>query len=98
MRLPVNWTGRFLFQVNGGNEGMVNNSPACQKAFDIKALQCQGDKTDACLSGKQATALQKVFAGPVNSKGEQLSSDWPWDPGVSASATGLGTWRAWRLH
>ncbi|MEO7644362.1 MAG: tannase/feruloyl esterase family alpha/beta hydrolase [Burkholderiaceae bacterium] len=84
--------------LDGLVDGMVNNSPACQKAFDIKALQCQGDKTDACLSGKQVTALQKVFAGPVNSKGEQLYSDWPWDAGVSASATGFGTWRAWKLQ
>lgn len=84
--------------LDGLVDGMVNNSPACQKVFDIKALQCQGDKTDACLSSKQVTALQKVFAGPVNSKGEQLYSDWPWDAGVSASATGFGTWRAWKLQ
>ena len=32
--------------LDGLVDGMVNNSPACQKAFDIKALQCQVDKAD----------------------------------------------------
>jgi len=84
--------------LDGLADGMVNNLPACQKAFDIKALQCAGDKNAQCLSAPQVTALQKVFAGPVNSKGEQLYSDWPWDAGVGASQIGFGSWRAWKLQ
>jgi len=84
--------------LDGLVDGMVNNLPACQKAFDIKALQCSGDKTAQCLSQPQVTALQKVFAGPVNSKGEVLYSDWPWDAGVGASQIGFGSWRSWKLQ
>lgn len=84
--------------LDGLLDGMVNNLPACQKAFDIKALQCSGDKTAHCLSRPQVEALQKVFAGPVNSKGEPLYSDWPWDAGVGASQIGFGSWRAWKLQ
>lgn len=84
--------------LDGLVDGMVNNLPACQKVFDIKALQCVAGKTGQCLSQPQVTALQKVFAGPVNSKGEQLYSDWDWDAGVGASQIGFGSWRAWKLQ
>ncbi len=84
--------------LDGVVDGMVGNLPACQKAFDLKALQCTGAKTGDCLSAPQVTALTKVFAGPVNSKGEKLYSDWPWDAGVGASQIGFGSWRAWKLQ
>ncbi|HSV54741.1 MAG TPA: tannase/feruloyl esterase family alpha/beta hydrolase [Burkholderiaceae bacterium] len=84
--------------LDGLADGMVDNLPACQKAFDLKALQCSGAKNAQCLSGPQVTALQKVFAGPANSKGEPLYSDWPWDAGVGASQIGFGSWRAWKLQ
>jgi poly(3-hydroxybutyrate) depolymerase len=84
--------------LDGLADGMVGDMPACQKAFDIQALQCSGAKTAQCLSAPQVTALRKVFAGPVNSKGERLYSDWPWDAGVGASQIGFGSWRAWKLQ
>ncbi len=84
--------------LDGLADGLVNNLPACQKAFELKALQCSGEKTAQCLSAPQVSALQKVFAGPVNSKGERLYSDWPWDAGVGASQIGFGSWRAWKLQ
>ena len=84
--------------LDGLVDGMVNNLAACQKAFDIKALQCTAGKTAQCLSAPQVIALQKVFSGPVNSKGEQLYADWPWDAGVGASQIGFGSWRSWKLQ
>ncbi len=84
--------------LDGLADGMVNNLPACQAVFDIKALQCTGAKDASCLSAAQVGALQKVFSGPVNSKGERLYSDWPWDAGVGASQIGFGSWRAWKLQ
>lgn len=84
--------------LDGLADGMVNNLPACQAAFDIRALQCSGAKDASCLSAPQVDALQKVFNGPVNSKGERLYSDWPWDAGVGASQIGFGSWRAWKLQ
>ena len=84
--------------LDGLVDGMVHNLPACQAAFDVKALQCSGAKNAQCLSSAQVGALQKVFAGPVNSKGEKLYSDWPWDAGVGASQIGFGSWRSWKLQ
>ncbi len=93
--------GKVLDQcdaLDGLVDGMVNNLPACQAAFDVTALQCRGDKTPQCLSSPQITALRQVFAGPVNSKGEALYADWPWDSGVGALQTGFGSWRSWKLE
>ena len=98
MKLVAEKVLEKLYALDGRADGMVNNLPACQKAFDLKTLQCSGDKTAQCLSQPQVTALQKVFAGPVNSKGEVLYSDWPWDAGVGASQIGFGSWRAWKLQ
>ena len=47
MRLPAEWNGRFLHQVNGGNDGVV-----------VPAL---GDKADALASGGR-TPLARGFA------------------------------------
>jgi hypothetical protein len=41
----------------------------------------------------QVSALQRAFAGPRNSKGEALYSDWSWDAGI-----GSGNWRFWKLE
>lgn len=87
--------------LDGLADGMVADLPACQKAFDIQALQCVGGQTGAagsCLSAAQVAALTKVFAGPRNSKGEALYSDWPWDAGIGASQIGFGSWRSWKLE
>jgi poly(3-hydroxybutyrate) depolymerase len=98
MRLVANAVLDKCDALDGLADGMVNNLPACQKAFDIRALQCKGDKGAQCLSAAQVTALDKVFSGPVNSKGDKLYSDWPWDAGVGASQMGFGSWRAWKLQ
>src|SRR5262245_3108629 len=49
-----------------GNDGlkddMIFNTKACR--FDPKTLVCGANKTDACLTMAQATAIEKGFAGP----------------------------------
>jgi len=79
--------------LDGAVDGMVGDLPRCQGAFKLADLQCSGDKTQQCLSAKQVSALQRAFAGPRNSKGELLYSDWSWDAGV-----GSGNWRFWKLE
>src|SRR6185312_6585061 len=47
----------------------------------------------------QVAALEKVFAGPRNSKGELLYADWAFDRGIGGKS-GDGYyqgWRAWKL-
>jgi feruloyl esterase len=79
--------------LDGLADGIVGDLAACQPKVDLKALQCRGDKTAACLTVPQVGALLRAFAGPHDSAGRQLYSDWPWDAGV-----GSGDWRFWKLE
>ncbi len=78
---------------DGAADGIVGDLAACQATFKIAELQCSGDKNAQCLSARQVAALQRAFAGPRNSKGEMLYSDWSWDAGI-----GSGNWRFWKLE
>ena len=46
-----------------------------------------------CLSETQVKALARAFAGPTNSKGEHLYSDWSFDGGMGAR-----NWRFWKVY
>lgn len=76
--------------LDGSIDGVINNYQACH--FDPKVLQCDGANAAACLSSAKIDALEKVMAGPVNSRGDKLYSTWPYDSGLSAPG-----WRAWKL-
>jgi feruloyl esterase len=75
---------------DGVQDGLIFNTQACR--FDPAVLACQGAKTGACLASQQVEVLKKVFAGPKNSRGEALYSDWPYDTGIAAPG-----WRALKL-
>ncbi len=82
--------------LDGLVDGIVDNYPACtnHKVYpQLKAIQCTGPKTAACLSAGQVEALKMIYAGPENSHGRQLYSDWQWDPGIS----GILSLRLWSL-
>lgn len=77
---------------DGLRDGLVSNPAACR--FDVRSLQCAGDKADVCLAPRQVAALEKMFAGPRDSAGTPLYASWPWDAGVGHPQN---DWRAWRL-
>jgi feruloyl esterase len=79
--------------LDGVKDGLTANLAACQKAFDLKSLVCAPGQTNACLSEAKIDALKVSLAGPKNSKGEALYSDWPLDGGI-----GTGNWRAWKVE
>jgi feruloyl esterase len=79
--------------LDGVKDGLTANLSACQKAFDWKSLACTEGRTDGCLSEAKIDALKTSLAGPRNSKGEALYSDWPLDGGI-----GTGNWRAWKVE
>ncbi|MGJ5204624.1 tannase/feruloyl esterase family alpha/beta hydrolase [Bradyrhizobium sp. HKCCYLR20261] len=79
--------------LDGAKDGLTANLKACQKTFSFDSLRCAAGATDACLPAAKVDALKTIFAGPRNSKGEALYSDWPADGGV-----GTGNWRAWKVE
>ncbi|HEV3044970.1 MAG TPA: tannase/feruloyl esterase family alpha/beta hydrolase [Roseiarcus sp.] len=79
-------------KLDGVEDGMVGDVKACQKVFHLADLACAGDKTDLCLSKAQVAALTGAFAGPHDSKGDQLYSDWSFDAGM-----GSANWRFWKV-
>lgn len=79
--------------LDGAEDGLVNDTAACQQSFDITTLQCSEGQNSACLSPAQVTALQTIHAGPKGADGEQLYADWSWDPGIAGA-----DWRFWKLQ
>jgi hypothetical protein len=68
---------------DGVKDGMIFNTNACR--FDPKTLVCKGAKADGCLTMAQATALEKAFAGPKDSKGRQVYPGFLFDTGIAAT-------------
>ncbi len=79
--------------LDGLEDGIIGDTPACQAAFDIATLTCEGNDTQACLSPAQVEALRRIHAGPTNSAGEALYTNWAWDRGIAT-----GDWRFWKLE
>lgn len=79
--------------LDGAVDGMVADMKQCQTIFDLSDLTCEGEKNDVCLTSEQVTALNRAMGGPINSAGEQLYSDWPYDSGI-----GTGDWRFWKIE
>jgi pimeloyl-ACP methyl ester carboxylesterase len=77
---------------DGVADGLVSNPSACK--FDVKSLQCSAEKSASCLAAPQVSALQKIFTGAKNSRGDALYFTWPWDAGVGHVAN---DWRNWKL-
>jgi hypothetical protein len=49
-------------------------------------------KTEPCLSQAQVDVLGRVYAGPKDSTGKSLYSDWPLDAGIGSAG-----WRIWKI-
>jgi len=78
-------------------DGIVGDPRDC--TFDPTVLQCTGADTNACLTGPQATALKKIYAGPHNPRtgalihpGHEAGAEAPpasfpaWETGPSLAA------------
>jgi feruloyl esterase len=84
--------------LDGLADGILDNLPACTKSRvepQLAQLQCTGAKTDSCLTADQISTLENAFDGAVNSRGEQLYSDWPWDAGIGGRS-GAAFSQSWR--
>lgn len=69
-------------------DGVLENPSQCKP--DLSKLLCSGKETDRCLTESQLAALKKLYAGPHNAEGEQLSPGFP--PGDEANPQGWSVW------
>ncbi|QGS48547.1 DUF6351 family protein [Shewanella putrefaciens] len=73
--------------LDGLNDGMIANTYACQKAFDLERdiPTCSNLRDNTCLTAEQKQVLGNIMAGPHNSKtGEAIYADFPYDAGIGA--------------
>jgi hypothetical protein len=68
---------------DGLKDGMIFNPIACK--FDPETLVCKGVKAEGCLSAQQAAAIKKAFAGPKDSRGNQVYPGFLYDTGIAAA-------------
>ena len=58
---------------DGVKDGLIGDPRACK--FDPKELVCRGNSKDGCLSNEQASAVEKIYTGPLTSNGNQIYAD-----------------------
>jgi len=74
--------------LDGVKDGVIDNPAQCH--FKASKLLCSGPESDSCLTAPQVAALQTIYDGPRNSKGEQIF------PGYSPGGeSGPGGWPLW---
>jgi feruloyl esterase len=73
---------------DGVSDGVLDDPRKC--SFDPRVLLCKSADSDGCLTEPQVSALQKVYAGPIDSSGRRVEEGFL--PGGEAGQTG---WRAW---
>src|SRR5262249_44776990 len=75
-------------KLDGVKDGVLDDPRKCD--WDPLGLLCAGPETDTCLTAPQVAAVRKIFAGPTNSKGEQIY------PGMMRGGMlGGNSWTGW---
>lgn len=89
--------GRILAQcdaLDGVRDGLVQDTAACQQAFDLQrdVPACTGTRDGSCLSAAQKGVLARVFSGPSLPGGGKLYASFPYDPGLAGA-----DWASWKF-
>ncbi len=73
---------------DGVKDGVIDDPTKCD--FKPSTLLCNGPESASCLTQPQIAALEKIYAGPRDSHGEQIY------PGfLPGGQSGLGGWPLW---
>jgi feruloyl esterase len=80
--------------LDGAADGLVQNTQACQAAFDLNrdVPTCSGSRDGTCLSAAQKTAIGGLFAGATTAAGTRIYSSFPYDAGLAT-----GGWAMWKF-
>src|SRR5262245_6209790 len=72
---------------DGVKDGMIFDVTGC--SFKPADLQCAAAKMDGCLSKEPVDAIQAAFAGPKDSRGNQVYPGFFFDTGITATGGGI---------
>jgi feruloyl esterase len=80
--------------LDGATDGMVQNTQACQAAFDLNrdVATCTGARDGSCLSATQKTVIGALFAGATTAAGTRIYTSFPYDAGLATS-----DWASWKF-
>jgi feruloyl esterase len=80
--------------LDGATDGMVQNTQACQAAFDLNrdVPTCSGSRDGTCLSTAQKTAIGGLFSGATAPSGAKIYSSFPYDAGLATAG-----WASWKF-
>jgi poly(3-hydroxybutyrate) depolymerase len=80
--------------LDGTLDGLVQDTGACQKAFDLNrdVPTCTGARDGSCLSAEQKTKIAGLFSGAKTESGATIYTSFPWDAGLAT-----GGWASWKF-
>lgn len=80
--------------LDGARDGMVQDTTACQAAFDLDrdVPTCSGARDGTCLSTAQKAGIGSLFAGARTSSGALVYSSFPFDAGLATT-----DWAGWKF-
>ena len=73
---------------DGVKDGVIDDPTKCD--FKPATMLCNGPESAACLTQPEVAALEKIYAGPRNSRGEQVYPGFL--PGGQSGLAGWGLW------
>lgn len=78
-------------EMDGVRDGILNDPRQCH--FDPATIQCKAEDSDKCLTAAQVTALKKIYAETLDSKGHVVYPGYL--PGAEEDKGGTGGWGVW---
>jgi poly(3-hydroxybutyrate) depolymerase len=80
--------------LDGAADGLVQDTLACQKAFDLNrdVPTCSATRDGTCLSTAQKTGIAALFAGAKTESGATIYTSFPYDAGLATAG-----WASWKF-
>jgi len=73
--------------LDGVTDGMIQDTTACQKAFDLERDMptCTGARDGSCLSPAQKAVISAISSGAVDGRGKRFYASFPFDSGHNSA-------------
>ena len=80
--------------LDGVRDGMVQDTSACQAAFDLDrdVPTCSAARDGTCLSAAQKSGIGRLFAGAPTRDGKPVYASFPYDAGLATP-----DWASWKF-